>query len=174
MDQFTVVTASPNRQHFKEFLKTAGQLRFLPSWSFDDLPFCNLPGNAAARKRALKELFEVVGGIPRKIFDDKPLSFWKGKIAGQLKLHATDIRSLLSLYDEEIEDYYRAHNNLVIIHSTPPFDTARLFLSSTMFEHFIRKWLELLIEGSELRRLNPHGMIRLARSSSRLPSNRCF
>ena len=133
VDQFTVVTASPNRLHFKEFLKTAGQLRFLPFWSSEDLkrilPYCDLPGPLAAKEAVLAERYGVVGGIPRKIFDDKSTSKWKAELESQLAQHAGNIRSLLSL--DIIEDYNKAHNNLVVIHSTPPtFETARLFLTS--------------------------------------------
>ena len=135
VDQFTVVTASPNRKHFKEFLKGAGQLRFLPSWSLADLerilPFCDLTGNAAARKRVLTERFEIVGGIPRKIFDNSSLEEWKSIIASELLEHAGDIQSLLANYRDLMKDYTKAHNNLVFLHSTPPhFDKARLFLAS--------------------------------------------
>lgn len=133
VDQFTVVTASPNRLHFKEFLKTAGQMRFLPFWSREDLkrilPYCDLPGPLAAKEAVLAERYGVVGGIPRKIFDDKATSKWKAELESQLAQHAGNIRSLLSL--DIIEDYNRAHNNLVVIHSTrPTFENARLFLTS--------------------------------------------
>ena len=134
VDQFTVVTASPNRLHFKEFLKHSAELRFLPPWSFEDLksilPFALLSAPSIADKEAvLEERFAVVGGIPRKLFDDKPVRYWQQQILGQLGQNVTNVRSLLSV--EVIEDYNQAHNNLIVIDSSPPFfDQGRLMLSS--------------------------------------------
>src|SRR3546814_1735423 len=56
VEQFTIVTASPNRIHFKEFLKRVGKLRFLPHWSLDDLmrilPYVELPGELVEKERS--------------------------------------------------------------------------------------------------------------------------
>lgn len=130
--QFTVVTASPNRLHFKEFLKSAGELRFLPFWSLEDLqrvlPYCDLPGTLLEKEVALAERFDVVGGNMRRIFARKTTAEWKSEFTSQVDQHARDIRSLLSA--ELVKDYNQAHNNLVAIHSIPPFEKARLCLSS--------------------------------------------
>jgi len=67
--QFTVVTASPNRQHFKEFLKQVKNLRFLPVWSLDDLARILPFADSDCDEGALVERYTTIGGIPRLLFD---------------------------------------------------------------------------------------------------------
>ena len=152
VDQFTVVTSSPNRLHFKEFYKRASEMRFLPSWTLDDLkrilPFTTLAGSLVQKEVALVERFQVVGGIPRKLFDDKPVRYWQHQVLGQLRQNVANVRSLLSL--EVIEDYNQAHNNLVVIYASPPaFDQAHLILSSA----FVRLHYQTESKSSDRRKL---------------------
>jgi len=149
--QFTVVTASPNRKHFKEFIKTA-QMRFLPSWSLADLdrilPYCNLPGTVAARRKALEERFEIVGGIPRKIFENFSSEYWTKTITNELIEHSGGVQLLLAEFNTVMKDYNRVHNDLVVIYSTGPhFDRARFFLAS----EYVRRCYPQQIKLSERR-----------------------
>src|SRR3546814_841308 len=102
VEQFTIVTASPNRLHFKEFLKRVGKLRFLPHWSLDDLmrilPYVELPGELVEKESLLETRFEVVSGIPRKLFDlDRSLLICQKTILEKLRQNMGNVRSLLSL-----------------------------------------------------------------------------
>lgn len=129
LPQFTVATASPNRSHFKEFVKRCGEMRYFPPWSLPELlqilPFSPLDGDRAA----LEERFAVVGGVPRKIFGTTPTLAWELLLTGKLSSNVLSVRSLLSR--DVIEDFNQAHNDLVTLHGAPPsFDQPRLELAS--------------------------------------------
>ena len=132
--QFTVVTASPNRQHFKEFLKYAEELRYMPFWSLSDLyrilPYCNLPGTLAEKRAMLEKRFQVVGGVPRKLFGSTSLDVWQMAIDADLRQEAGGIASMLLDYPGVMRDCAKNHSDLVFLHSSPPFDRTRLYLAS--------------------------------------------
>src|SRR3546814_361940 len=94
------------------------------------LPYVELPGELVEKESLLETRFEVVGGIPRKLFDlDRSLLICQKTILEKLRQNMGNVRSLLSL--EVIDDYNQAHNDLVAIHSTPPqFDEGKLELAS--------------------------------------------
>jgi len=74
---FTIVAASPNPRHFKQFVKriTLDNKRYVPCWSWEELQKF-LPHAAATVAKGLTEdqalkHFKIFGGIPRYVYQTK-------------------------------------------------------------------------------------------------------
>ncbi len=69
---FTIVTASPNRLHYKGFMKQVGTTKlFMPTWTYDEIATVTrriLPNRS---DQELKEWYEHAGGVPRIHFGTK-------------------------------------------------------------------------------------------------------
>jgi len=90
---FTIVASSPNPDHFKGFQK---RLRcettfFMPCWSLEELYAIRASAPGILDEDEVKARFEVVGGIPRYIFQSAP-KFDNLKSYIDLKLDNIDLK----------------------------------------------------------------------------------
>ncbi|KAL6040950.1 hypothetical protein QOT17_025158 [Balamuthia mandrillaris] len=108
---FTVVAASPNPQHYKQFYKRTANKYYIPCWSWEELKM-HVPHAAQTVAPGLTmdeayDHFKIFGGIPRYVYrTSEQAKRTKRELDG--KIQQLDMRALsLVLNDLEMIRYYQ-------------------------------------------------------------------
>ena len=73
----TLLVASPQKKHYHEFQKAGAFTYYMPVWSWEEIDQCN----QVLKKDNVSENYNLVGGIPRYVFEQAQLPNVKNSIA---------------------------------------------------------------------------------------------
>ncbi len=70
IEAFTIVASSPNKRHYKGFMKQVGTIKlYMPPWTFDEILAAKVLNVSNHDDSVLVERYERTGGVPRLIYD---------------------------------------------------------------------------------------------------------
>jgi len=131
---FTVNCSSPNRAHFKEFLKRVQQRRFMPPWSLEDLLRVQPYIAPQMSDEDLKARYDIVDGSLDKLFGSDTVDELRMDMDGAMALNGIKARLALNqpLSDRRLAhiDFNAVPNDLCSIISSPPFTQAQIVYGS--------------------------------------------
>ena len=136
VEAFTIVTASPNPAHYKQFLKRVGRIRLLPVWSEKEVLELRKSMPNAPSEEEVIERFGKYGGIPRSIF-----SLEQDKVKTKLdaaieNFNFSDLRAYFKLGELPDTEEAHGHGSHKVIHAevNDQFDSTHLDFNSEYIE----------------------------------------
>ena len=149
---FTVNCSSPNRAHFKEFLKRVQQRRFMPPWALEDLRRIRRFIAPAMEENDLEARYDVVDGSLDTLFGVASVEELQFQMNGAMALYGKMARHALQfpLSDPTLNkvDFNIVPNDLCSIDSSPPFTKARIVFGSPYVLRSLDKTLAIDYQNS--------------------------
>ena len=142
---FTIVTASPNPAHYKQFLKRVGRMRLLPVWGVEEVLELRKSMPNAPSEKEVMERFGKYGGIPRSIFALEQEEVSSDLDTAIENFNFADLRAYFKLGKLPTTEEAHGHGSHKVIHAEvdDQFEPTHLQFNS---EYIEKKVLEVGLE----------------------------